>query len=426
MLTRLLTEIEKIPYADSHTHVPLPAEIQERFKKDKAFHYDVTYLLGAATYVAEFIYGNNWPELKERLKVNAQHAYYRPMVLAMRDLYGLPPNAELDDSNVVEISRKMDAAQRDPNWYDEVLKRGNIRHILWMNWNGHDLHRLPANQLKDVSIHAAWNVDWVCYFDGKKPKNGEPRELEKVEQAFGRKPKDLTDLENLHDESLKRFLANGGVCLKSTSAYFRPLDFDDTVPREKAAAAFAKVVAQKPLTDKEQRLLQDYLLVRFIKLAAARKLPFQFHTGNQQTWNIVEDSSPLKLNRLLYSGKYAAAKFVLLHGGYPYTQESIMLARYFPGTVYLDLAWMALFSPAAFKQTLSQALDMLDGSQILIGTDTANLEELYGTVKITRRVLAEVLAEKVQSGFWTEAVALQVARRVLYTNAVELYWLDKG
>lgn len=425
MVQRLLSQIEAIPYVDSHTHVPLPNAIQEMLQS-KSFRYDVPYFIGGATYVAQFLPGKTWPEVRERLNVSAQNAYYRPMVVAMRDLYGLGPEEELNDSNVEAISKRMDAAHRDPKWYAEVMRRANVRHIVWMDWNGKDLHKLPVNRVPGTTFHPVWNVDWSVYFNGKKPEKGAPAELDKYAEAFGKKPKSLAELESIHDETVKRFFANGGVSLKSTSAYFRPLDFDDTVPRAKAEAAFAKVVAQKPLTPKEERTLQDYLIVRFFRIAAKRKCPFQLHTGNQQNWNIVEDSSPLKFNRLLYDGKYAAVKFVLLHGGFPFTQQSIMLAKYFPGTVYLDLVWMVLFSPAAAKQTLSIAWDMLDGSQIMLGTDTANLEELYGTVKITRRVVAEVLAEKIESGLWTEEVAMNAARRLLYANAVELYGLENG
>ena len=84
---------------------------------------------------------------------------------------------------------------------------------------------------------------------------------------------------------------------------------------------------------------------------------------------------------------------------------------------------MALFSPAAAKRALGDAIDMLDGRHLMFGTDSANLEEMYGTVKFTRRLLAEVLAEKVESGFLTEKAALQISRRILYENAVELYGL---
>jgi predicted TIM-barrel fold metal-dependent hydrolase len=87
---------------------------------------------------------------------------------------------------------------------------------------------------------------------------------------------------------------------------------------------------------------------------------------------------------------------------------------------------MTLFSPAAAKRTLADAIDMLDGRQLMFGTDSANLEEMYGTVKFTRRVLTEVLAEKIEGGFFTEKVALQIARRILYANAMELYNLGNS
>ncbi len=131
------------------------------------------------------------------------------------------------------------------------------------------------------------------------------------------------------------------------------------------------------------------------------------------------------LNSLFESGRFSNARIVVLHGGYPFTGEAITMVRYFKPTAYLDLAWMALFSPAAAKRSLSEAIDMLDGTQLMFGTDAANLEEMYGTVKITRRIMAEVLAEKIESGFLTEGPALRIARRILYTNAVELYGLEK-
>ena len=59
----------------------------------------------------------------------------------------------------------------------------------------------------------------------------------------------------------------------------------------------------------------------------------------------------------------------------------------------------------------------------MFGTDAANLEELYGTAKFTRRILADVLAEKIENGFLTEESALSIARRILHTNGIELYEL---
>ena len=68
-----------------------------------------------------------------------------------------------------------------------------------------------------------------------------------------------------------------------------------------------------------------------------------------------------------------------MHSGYPFTEEAITMVRYL-SNAYLNPAWMALFSPAA-KRALSNRIDTLDGRQFMFGTDCANLEETYGTVK---------------------------------------------
>src|SRR5882724_8743114 len=107
VLHRLLDEIDKIPMVDTHSHVPLPGD-DGPASKDPNFHYDVSWLLGSTTYVAEFLYGNNWPDTKKMLEINAHHAYYRPIRQALVDLYGLNADEELSDDNVKAISERMD------------------------------------------------------------------------------------------------------------------------------------------------------------------------------------------------------------------------------------------------------------------------------------------------------------------------------
>jgi predicted TIM-barrel fold metal-dependent hydrolase len=165
-------------------------------------------------------------------------------------------------------------------------------------------------------------------------------------------------------------------------------------------------------------------MTRVLTGVAKNKKPIQFHTGNQQSWNTVANSNPLGLNRLLVSGRWWDVKFVVLHGGYPYVREAITMTRYF-GNCYLDLAWMVLFSPAAARDALGEALDIVPADRLTMGSDTANLEEMYGTIKFTRRVLAEVLADKVRNGYLTEDLALALGRRVLHTNGMELYGLKE-
>ena len=428
MLNRLLEQIEKIPMVDTHSHVPLPVRDAEP-SKEAGFHYDVSWLLGGTTYVGEFLYGKDWPETKKMLEINAHHAYYRPIRQALVDLYGLGPSEELTDDNAKPVSERMDAKRHDPTWYGEVYHRANVQEVITIE--EHPFIDLSSgNQLPDTHFHPMWNVDFEIVYiatplsEKERKKTGVQHRIDETEKHFGVKLHSLADMETLIDREITSFFQHGGVGLKSTSAYFRPLNFDTKVPRQIAEVTFAEVVARKVPLEDERRHLEDYLMTRVLQKLNQLKKPIQFHTGNQQNWNLVANSNPLQLNKLLYDGQFSDVKFVIMHGGYPYTQEAITMVRYFPNA-YLDLAWMALFSPAAAKHALADAIDMLDGRQLMFGTDSANLEEMYGTAKFTRRILAEVLAEKVESGFLTEKVAVQIARRILYTNAMELYNLEE-
>lgn len=410
---RLFAKLQAIPLVDSHTHLPDPRNFMDGFK-DKP--YDVVALLGGGTYVSEFTSGNTWAEVKKSLAVNSHHAYVRPILEAFRDLYGLPAGAELDDTNWKAVSDRMDAAHRDPTWYDEVLRnRANISHLVWMNSGARGQSEMP-----DARYHPIWNIDGFVFITEPDKQKAWP--LDGLRKTWKTGLRTLRDLEALIDREIDAFFARGGVSLKSTAAYFRALDFNDAVTRQTAEPIFTKVARKQSVSKTQKKDLEDYLMTRVLTACARGRKPFQFHTGNQQNWNTVVHSNPVALNPLLVSGRWWDVKFVLLHASYPYTEEAIMLARQY-GNCYLDFAWAALYSPAVAKRALHEAIDLLAGNQLMFGTDCANLEETYGTAKFTRRILAEVLAEKIASGYLTEGPALAIAKRILHTNAMELYAL---
>ena len=411
---RIYQKLLAMPYVDSHTHVPDPRGIKDNLKEGKI---DVVKLLGQSTYVAEFLSGSTWEEVKKGIVLYGNHPYYRTILEGLRDLYGMKPGEELTDANWQAVSERMDAAHRRDNWYDEVLrKRLGLTHIIWMDAGKRGQADMPAPW-----FHPAWNIDGMVYLAGYDEKKKE-WSFDRFQKDAGKKIVTLGAMEKYMDAEIDSFFARGGATLKSTSAYFRSLDFDDTVSRSKAEGVFRKVAAHKKVSAAESRLLEDYLMTRVLTALARNKKPIQFHTGNQQNWNTVANSNPLGLNRLLVTGKWWDVKFVILHGGYPYSREAITMVRYFPNC-YLDLAWMVLFSPSAAENVLGEAMDLVPADRLMMGSDTANLEEMYGTIKWTRKILASVLAKKVAGGYISEEVALNLGRRVLSTNAMELYGL---
>jgi predicted TIM-barrel fold metal-dependent hydrolase len=116
--------------------------------------------------------------------------------------------------------------------------------------------------------------------------------------------------------------------------------------------------------------------------------------------------------------------YVLFHGGYAFTSETAVLAKNFPN-VYLDFFWLPLISPEVAKRALSEWIETVPGSKLAWGGDCQHVGECYGHVLYAKQVVSEVLAEKVESGYFSQEVASDLARIIFRENVWQLYGLDE-
>ena len=100
------------------------------------------------------------------------------------------------------------------------------------------------------------------------------------------------------------------------------------------------------------------------------------------------------------------------------------LAKNHPN-VYLECGWLAYIAPVAYRRALSEWLDSVPANKLLaFSADCLHIEQTYGTLLLTRRLLAQMLAEKIETDDWDKTLAQSVVERLLYRNAAELYQLD--
>jgi glucuronate isomerase len=95
-------------------------------------------------------------------------------------------------------------------------------------------------------------------------------------------------------------------------------------------------------------------------------------------------------------------------------QSLCTIARELPN---LSLAgyWWHNFFPDIIRQVMRERLDMLPATkQIGFFSDAYTIEWAYGKLALVRKLLAQVLGEKIDQGQHTRDEALAVARRVLY------------
>ncbi len=225
--------------------------------------------------------------------------------------------------------------------------------------------------------------------------------------------------------TLERHKKGGAVAVKFVAAYYRSLDFAESSKAE-AQSIYAKYFKGGEPTAEEYKKFQDYVF-RFIATEAARLgLVVHIHTGGGcgHFFNL-KTANPILLEPFL-NDPNRKAKIVLIHGGYPFTNETAFLLE--KPNVYADFsAQTFLLSPSALSRILKSWLEY-EPEKILFGTDASpatpdvNWEEsAWLTNKTAREGLAIALTEMVNDGEITRQRASELARMVLRENANELY-----
>ena len=333
-------------------------------------------------------------------------AYGRTLTEAARRLFGIH---DINRDTYEELSEKIDQSNR-PGWYRYVLKEeGRI----------------------EVSLECGSSTDVDRDFFAPVVNFEEfltPRSIGEIE-ALARKTDlpihSLEDLESSFESEFERCLAGGMVAAKIGLAYSRPLRFEK-VSRRFAEDLFSKLYRGlgHGLSWKEARPLQDYLVHYLIKMCIKNDLPIQIHTGMQEgNGNIVSNSDPTLLTNLFL--EYREAKFDIFHGSYPYCSQLAVLAKNFP-SVYVDLCWLHVISPSVSKRMLHELIETVPSNKIMaFGGDYVIVEGAYAHSRIARRVVTEVLSEKVSAGYISREDAFELAKDLLRNNAWNLFNLEE-
>jgi predicted TIM-barrel fold metal-dependent hydrolase len=166
---------------------------------------------------------------------------------------------------------------------------------------------------------------------------------------------------------------------------------------------------------------------RLVELSAEYDLPFQIHTGQAR----IQGSNPMLLVDLIESNP--RTKFILFHGGFPWVGETGVIVMRHSSHVWIDSVWLPTLSYTTAKRAFHEWLEVMPSDHILWGADCNHAEGIYGATEITRRCLAEVLAEKIDRGDLLEEHAMRIGRQILRDNALGLFpqlkdrlWKQKG
>ena len=218
----------------------------------------------------------------------------------------------------------------------------------------------------------------------------------------------------------------GGVAVKFEASYFRSLSFGDP-GGEVVEPIYQKYRSGGVPSADEYTRFQDFVFRHIIIAASELKLPVHIHTsaGGGDYFDL-RGVNVLNLENVLRDPKHRETTFVLIHGGYPYDREAMLLASM--KNVYLDSsATELMLYPTEFKNVLRRWLEVYP-EKLTFGTDAfpyndaLGVEEVYWMgVHTTRTALAAALAEMIAAREITEPQAMSIARGYLHDNAAALY-----
>lgn len=438
----LAQRIDEIATVDTHTHLgsewaQRPCSVEERVKAVVLGGYLRGYLVSTGAALSEDAYRELGPvefleEIAPHVEALKATGTYGATLEALRDLYGFEGNLG-DGPAAKALVERIGAAYEagEEKRWQEVFAKANVEVALKnveLPYFSEYLPSLPPERRRVETglLRAVPRVD--CFLFGPfRLKGSEMLEvsmpgmieaLDGTMRALNQQPEHFEDYLGLIEAAFDCYERCGAVGVKLTTGYLRELRFDEA-PRREAEKVFSTRHAVKTL--EEVRAFQDYVLRFVLEQCAAHDLPIQIHTGLQSgNDSNMPECNPIGLTGLFRERSFGDVRFVLLHGGYPYTGETGVLAKSF-ANVYLDCSWLTLLSPLVCARCLGEWLELVPWSKIMHGSDAHTAEEVYGVTKRGRKVLATVLGRMMEDAHLATGDAVRIASGILRENAQRVY-----
>jgi predicted TIM-barrel fold metal-dependent hydrolase len=226
--------------------------------------------------------------------------------------------------------------------------------------------------------------------------------------------------------TLSRWKRSGAVAVKFEMAYLRSLAVGNP-DRAAAAKAYASYLRSGIPPEAEYKTLQDYIF-RYIALECGNlNLAVHIHSlAGAGAYYDNAGANPSNLEPALNDPGLRKTKFVIIHGGWPYTGEMAGLLQ--KPNVYLDYSAQTYFLyPRELSRILRLYLEM-GPDRVLFATDASPFtaaisweESAWYSARTARDALRLALEGMVSDGEITHERAIQLAHMVLRENAKKLY-----
>jgi len=224
--------------------------------------------------------------------------------------------------------------------------------------------------------------------------------------------------------TLERQRQGGAIAEKFEAAYLRSLAFDAV-----DAAAADRVYRMGKPGDTDYKLLQDYLFHYIAAECGRLGMAVHLHSmAGAGGYFDVNGGNPMNLEPVLNDPTLRKTKFVMVHGGWPYTREvGALLTK---PNAYLDFSGQGLALPPAVLAGILREWLAYVPEKVMFATDAYPYSDEMGWEESAwigarngRQALGLALTAMMRDGEITHQRAVELARMVLRENARLLYGL---
>ena len=427
---RIRQALDAIPIVDDHSHVLTyrvggvawegPYEVMPLTRLLMDFNIRSCFTLCGLTeaQVNELQLGHLSPEEQKHLLTGphaANKTTYRFLIRGLRELHGLDI-WDITAENWDAINAVL-AGTRDDFYglLDKVFTMANVKSSVLNMWSRLCRPYLTGYKQTLTEREAALDKQYFLFSNTVDSHAIAPFGPIAAGWAadFGMKLDTLADYEAMIERLCRWSVQEQDVrAFKNTEMYYRRLDYKLRT-YEEAAPCY------KPVrTPEEERILSDYIACIVFRMAGELGVPMQIHTGSIWGDFAMGNISPEHLAPVINA--FPQTKFDLLHGGDPFYGTMALMGAGFPN-VYVNMSTMPNTSYDDFRYWLGVFLDRVPSSKITVGWDEFAPELVVGNAWHTRNVIAEVLAEKVDAGLYSEETALEIAKDIMYRTACRLF-----
>lgn len=432
---QLLEALREIPILDVHSHL-VGGKLAARGLHDiLLYHMSVSelYAAGCAS-GARLTQYPGWPDTAEahaRLEEAMPHfAQTRNTGIAwgyraiLRDLYGVAGVPDADNW------RALDAAVReradDRAWHREILRRAGIQKgctEIARREDGADDDILHYSLEWAFFTRCQWGEFDTALYELEKCWGKEPASASPIGGMRPAPERQITSLEDVH-AALEWYVGQIPIAQVISTATHLSTDIDY---REVGEGEMRAALARRAQAGPEERdIYASYINEAFLSALEQRfgqRLLFQFSFGAEplpyETASRLSQKTIAQLGAMI--GRHPGLRFQCYLSVAHANQALCSLCRELPN-LSLAAYWWHNFFPSIMQRVMAERLDMLPlNQQVGFFSDAYCAEWAYAKAEMVRRVLAQVLAEKVALGQYDVGMALEIARAILFETPQSLH-----